>query len=271
MASHITSSGYVLRDSVKLFYEREGESGSRTILFIHGLGGTTNSYQPLVSDLLDFDLVRFDFSGHGRSSVPSSSSVESYVADCEAIINHLGLKDIIVVGHSLGGLISLHLAAKRSELVKGVVTCGAVKPFPEAVQKALAARSALVRKEGMAAVADTVVSNAFSTKSLANRKAEVSLAREMLTRQDPEGYALAVDALAQSSAPVWSQIKSKVIVLSGDEDKVSTIAVGTAIVNDIQSDAQQVICKDTGHWHMLESPEECIKAIRSVAGSDSAS
>ncbi|KAI1088914.1 alpha/beta-hydrolase [Rostrohypoxylon terebratum] len=264
MASHITSSGYVIRDSVKLFYEREGKRDSRTILFVHGLGGTTNSYQPLVPDLLGFDLIRFDFSGHGRSSVPSSSSVESYVADCEAIIDHLGLKDIVVVGHSLGGLISLHLAAKLPEKVKGVVTLGAVKPSPEAVRKALAARSALVRKEGMVAVADMVVSNAFSAKSLADRKGEVSLAREMLTRQDPEGYALAVDALAQSSAPVWSQIKGKVIVLSGDEDKVSTLAVGAAIVNDIGSNAQQVTCKDTGHWHMLESPEECVKAIRSV-------
>ncbi|KAI1460018.1 alpha/beta-hydrolase [Annulohypoxylon moriforme] len=270
MASQITSSGYILRDSVKLFYEREGKSDSRTILFVHGLGGTTNSYQPLVSDLLDFDIVRFDFSGHGRSSVPSTSSVESYVADCEAIINHLGLKDIVVVGHSLGGLISLHLAAKYPEIVKEVVTFGPVRPVPEAAQKALAARSSTVRKQGMVAVADTIISNAFSAKSLSNRKAEVSLAREMLTRQDPEGYALAVDALSQSSAPVWSQIRGKVVVLSGDEDKVSTLAVGANIVSDIGSNAQQVTCKDTGHWHMLESPEECIKVIKSVASDSSA-
>ncbi|KAI1212604.1 alpha/beta-hydrolase [Annulohypoxylon truncatum] len=269
MASKITSSGYVLRDSVNLFYEREGKSGSRTVLFIHGLGGTTNSYQPLVSDLLDFDLVRFDFAGHGRSSVPSSSSVESYVADCEDVISHLGLKDVVVVGHSFGGLISLHLAAKHPEIVKGVVTFGAVRPFPEAIQKALTTRSSIVRRQGMVAVADAVVSSAFSAKSLANRKAEVSFAREMLTRQDPEGYALAVDALAQSSAPVWSQINGKVIILSGDEDKVSTLEVGADIVNDIGPNAQQVTCKDTGHWHMLESPDECIKAIISVASDES--
>ncbi|KAI2464410.1 alpha/beta-hydrolase [Annulohypoxylon bovei var. microspora] len=268
MASHITSSGYVLRDSVKLFYEREGKNGSRTILFIHGLGGTTNSYQPLVSDLLDFDLVRFDYAGHGRSSVPSSSSIESYVADGEAIINHLGLNDMIVVGHSFGALISLHLAAKHPDKVKGVVAIGPVGPFPEAVQKALAARSATVRMQGMTAVADTVVLNAFSTKSLRDRKGEIALAREMLTRQDPEGYALAVDALARSSAPVWSQISGKVIVLSGEEDKVSTLTAGAAIVSDIGSNAQQVTCKNTGHWHMLESPDECIKAIMSVARGD---
>ncbi|KAI0384447.1 alpha/beta-hydrolase [Hypomontagnella monticulosa] len=265
MASKIISSGYVSRGSVQLFYEREGDSKSRTVLFIHGLGGTTNSFQPLVSSLQEFDLVRFDFSGHGRSSVPTALDIESYVADCEVIITDLGLNDIVVVGHSLGGLIALHLAAKNPGVVKGVVLFGPVRPPPEAGQKALAARSATVRNEGMAAVADVVVSNAFSAKSLLNRRGEVALAREMLTRQNPEGYALAVDALARSSAPAWSQIKSKVVILSGEEDKVSTVAAGADIAKDIGSDTQQVVCKDTGHWHMLESPEECIKAIVSVA------
>ncbi|KAI2782144.1 alpha/beta-hydrolase [Daldinia loculata] len=265
MASQIKSSGYIPRDSVKLFYEREGTSGSRTILFIHGFGGTTNAFQPLVSDLQDFDLVRFDWAGHGRSSVPQSTSIESYVADCEAIIGYLGLKDILVVSHSFGGLISFHLAAKRPDIVKGVVAFGPVRPPPEAGQKALATRSATVRSEGIGAVADLIVSNAFSPKSLINRKGEVALAREMLTRQNPEGYALALDALAGSSAPAWKQIKANVLVLTGDEDKVSTATAGADIVKDIGSNARQVVFKDTGHWHVLESPDESIKAIISVA------
>ncbi|KAI1077019.1 alpha/beta-hydrolase [Whalleya microplaca] len=265
MASQITSSGYILRDSVKLFYEREGNSDAKTILFIHGLGGTTNAFQTLVSELQGFDLVRFDFSGHGRSSLPSESSIESFVADCEAIISYLGLKNIVVVGHSLGGLISFHLAAKRPEAVKGVVAFGPGVPPPEAGQKALATRSTTVRAQGMGAVADAIVSNAFSVSSLINRKGEISLAREMLTRQDPEGYAQAVDAMARSSPPAWSQIQARVLILSGEEDKVSTVAVGAGIVRDIGSNAKQVVCNGVGHWHMLESPSECVKAIVSVA------
>lgn len=84
MASQLASSGYVFRDSVRLFYESEGNKGRRTILFVHGLGATTNAYQPLIAELGDLHLVRFDWSGHGRSSVPSSdTSIELYVSDCE--------------------------------------------------------------------------------------------------------------------------------------------------------------------------------------------
>ncbi|KAI1464598.1 alpha/beta-hydrolase [Daldinia caldariorum] len=265
MASQIRSSGYVPRDSVQLFYEREGSSGARSILFVHGLGGTTNTFQPLVSGLQDFDLVRFDWAGHGRSSLPKSTSVESYLADCEAIIRHLELKDILVVGHSFGGLISLHLAAKHPDIVKGVVAFGPVRPPPEAGQKALADRATAVRNQGMGAVADAVVSNAFSPKSLVNKKGEVALAREMLTRQDPRGYALALDALAGSSEPAWKQIKANVLVLTGEEDKISTATAGADIVKEIRPGAKRVVFKDTGHWHTLESTEESVKAIISVA------
>lgn len=177
----------------------------------------------------------------------------------------MGLKDILVVGHSFGGLISFHLAAKHPDIVKGVVAFGPVRPPPEAGQKALATRSATVRSEGIGAVADLVVSNAFSPKSLINRKGEVALAREMLTRQNPEGYALALDALAGSSAPAWKQIKANVLVLTGDEDKVSTATAGADIVKDIGSNAKQMVFKDTGHWHVLESTDASIKAIISAA------
>ncbi|EMR69515.1 putative alpha beta hydrolase fold protein [Eutypa lata UCREL1] len=264
MSSQITSTGYIPRDSVQLFYEREGNNQEgRTILFVHGLGGTTNAYQPLVSELQDFDIVRFDWSGHGRSTVPpSETSIELYVADCEAIIDHLGLADIVVYS----GKWIITFKGVMLMYIQGVVVFGPVKPPPEAGRTALATRAATVRQRGMVAVTDTILSNAFSSKSLTSRKAEVSLAREMLTRQAPEGYAMAVDALARSIAPAWSHIKARVFILSGEEDKVSTVVAGSEIMREIGSNAQQRVWEDVGHWHMLENPDGCIESIRSVAG-----
>ena len=170
------------------------------------------------------------------------------------------------MGHSIGGLISLCLAAKRPDLVSGVVAFGPVQPPPEAGRAALATRSAAVRQRGMVAIADTVISNAFSGRSLASKRCEVALAREMLTRQVPEGYALAVNALARSAAPKWRQIRARIFVVSGEEDKVSTVAMGSDMVREIGSNAQQLVWKDVGHWHILENLDGCVKAIKSMAG-----
>jgi len=81
MASAITSYGTVNGSNGSLYFEQEGNPSGRAVLFIHGLGGTTNAYQPIVPALQDLNLIRFDFAGHGRSSVPKTTSIDSYVQD----------------------------------------------------------------------------------------------------------------------------------------------------------------------------------------------
>lgn len=85
MASSISSYGSLKAHHGHIYYEQEGNKSGHSVLFIHGLGGTTNTYQPLVSSLQDFNLVRFDWAGHGRSTLPQKTSIDSYVEDAEGI------------------------------------------------------------------------------------------------------------------------------------------------------------------------------------------
>ena len=89
MASSITSYGNLKADRPGLYFEQEGNQNGPAVLFIHGLGGTTNVYQPLVSSLQDYNLVRFDWAGHGRSSLTSKTSIDSYVKDAEGSIHSI--------------------------------------------------------------------------------------------------------------------------------------------------------------------------------------
>jgi alpha-beta hydrolase superfamily lysophospholipase len=84
MASSITSNGFITIHDRQIYYEQEGDASKQTVLFVHGLGGTLNTFQPLVASLRAFHLVRFDLSGHGRSSVPSQkTTINTYVDDCK--------------------------------------------------------------------------------------------------------------------------------------------------------------------------------------------
>ncbi|EXJ65188.1 hypothetical protein A1O7_01528 [Cladophialophora yegresii CBS 114405] len=264
MASKLSATGYISSNDSKLYYETEGNPDGPTILFIHGLGGTTNAYQPIVPDLQDFNIVRFDWGGHGRSPTPKTTSIESYVADAEAVLNELNLSNVYVVGHSLGGLVALHFAAKLPDKVKALVLFGPISPPPEAGQKGLKGRAATVREKGMAAIADTVVGNAFAAESYKSKRGEVTLAREMLTRQDPEGYALACEAAANSSAPDFGRIQGKVVVVSGNEDKVSTVQAGETTTQKLGSNAKQEVIENVGHWHMLEAKEKAVEIIKTT-------
>ncbi|EXJ76084.1 uncharacterized protein A1O5_00592 [Cladophialophora psammophila CBS 110553] len=264
MASKLSAHGYISSNDSKLFYETEGNADGPAILFIHGLGGTTNAFQPLIPELQGYNIVRFDWSGHGRSSTPATTSIDSYVGDCLAVMEELKLKKVNVVGHSLGGLIALHLAAEAPDQVKSLVLFGPVSPPPEAGQQALGGRAKAVRENGMVGIADTVVGNAFAPESYQSKRGEVALAREMLTRQDPEGYALACEALAKSQAASWDRVKASVVVVSGNEDKVSTVAAGETTTKNLGSNAKQTVLESVGHWHMLEATQKSIEIIKNA-------
>jgi 3-oxoadipate enol-lactonase len=179
------------------------------------------------------------------------------------------LKDITVVGHSLGGLISIALAVKEPSLVSKLVLLGPVKPPPQAGRDGARARALAVREAGMEKVADTVIGNAFSPNSLKSRTEIVSFAREMLSRQPPRGYALALESLANSTDPDWGAVKAKTTIVCGSDDKVSPPALCNAIKDLLLNATVDVVTWDgVGHWHPLENTNGTVEVVRKVVKGD---
>ena len=95
-----------------------GKAGQRrTVLLIHGLGGTTNVWGAQVDDLSRrFTVVRVDLEGSGPSPAVSKLSVK-LVDDLVALADDEGLSTLRVVGHSLGTLIAQHFTAQNPSRV----------------------------------------------------------------------------------------------------------------------------------------------------------
>lgn len=104
-----------------LSYERHG--AGPTIVLIHGIGHRRQAWRdviPLLSE--DFDIVSVDLPGHGESpdiELDGRSAKDAVRAELEALLDHLGVADPVVVGNSLGGLIALEAAT--DEIASSVV------------------------------------------------------------------------------------------------------------------------------------------------------
>ena len=158
------------------------------------------------------------------------------------------------------------LAANNPDLVTGLVLFGPLKAPPNQGRQGARDRAAKVRSEGMAAVADTIIGNAFSPTTLKSRPEVVSFGRELLSRQNPEGYALACLSLAESKDPEWESIKAKTTIVCGAHDNVSSSALCEAI-SGLCNDAKVVTFEDVGHWHTLEKPQEAAQVIKDAVKS----
>ncbi|MCR5979659.1 alpha/beta fold hydrolase [Gordonia jinghuaiqii] len=144
-----------------------------TVLAVHGLTGHGLRWAAMAEHLGDVRIVAPDLIGHGRSPWRPPWSIEHHVrALSEVIDTHIPVEaqPIVVVGHSFGGALALHLANQRPDAVKGLVLLDPAQGLdPEfALEVATdsldnwdyanadAARSAK-RAEGWAAVPDAVL------------------------------------------------------------------------------------------------------------------
>ncbi|MDO0914008.1 alpha/beta hydrolase [Streptomyces sp. DT2A-34] len=96
------------------------------VLLLHGLMGRASHWASTARWLSErHRAVALDQRGHGRSGKPAQAAFtrEAYVDDAEAALEQLGLAPAVIIGHAMGALTAWQLAAKRPDLVRGVIIC----------------------------------------------------------------------------------------------------------------------------------------------------
>jgi pimeloyl-ACP methyl ester carboxylesterase len=109
------------RDNVAFAYEDVG-SGSQPFLFVHGWTCNHNFFAPQIEYFSRFHrVIAADLCGHGASDAPQRQyTVPEFADDLAWLCGELGVERAVLVGHSMGGLIALQLAATHPELSAAV-------------------------------------------------------------------------------------------------------------------------------------------------------
>jgi pimeloyl-ACP methyl ester carboxylesterase len=105
------------------FYHREGKK--LTLVFIHGLGDWKETHKKAseYSELADYGILIADQIGYGDSSHPDgfNYTMKEQAEKLLKLINKLGISDIVLVPHSMGGPVAVELAEMIGNRVKGIV------------------------------------------------------------------------------------------------------------------------------------------------------
>ncbi len=117
--------GQFVHDNLELYYEVHG-TGPRVLVFLHGILMDANMNRRLASDLAAKGnrVILLDLPGHGLSARPLRASfhrMDTYADHVVALLDHLGIDEAVIGGVSLGGNVSLLVAAQAPERVRGLV------------------------------------------------------------------------------------------------------------------------------------------------------
>jgi 3-oxoadipate enol-lactonase len=245
------------------FIERvavECDGEGEAILMIHGLGGTSNVWTPVLPALVRHRTIRPDLPGSGRSHrVEGSLTIGRFVEAMQRVCAALRLDRVHVAGHSLGTIVALHLAVTTPRLVRSLALFGPLASPPDAARPGIRARGAKARDEGeagMQAIADTLLTTAVSAETRTRRPVAVAVVRELLMRQCPDGYARTCEALADAQPAEMGGITCPTLLVTGDEDTVSPAQSVRLLGGRIPGARVEVLAR-CGHWTPIEKPAEC--------------
>ena len=245
--------------------EEEGEGPA--IVCVHGLGGNSNTFTPLLPALARHRVIRIDLPGSGRSQrVEGVLSIEGYVETLLSVCARLGVSRAHWLGHSMGTIVAQHIAAAQPKLVASMALFGPLIEPTEAAREALKAR-AMKAREGAAAMHEitlALLNAAISADTRQRLPVAVAFVRESLMRQDGEAYARSCEALAGARAAAVDHIEAPVLLVTGDEDGVAPPQAVRAMAEKLRAarTTRVVVLPRCGHWTPVERPEECQRELR---------
>ncbi|SDN62089.1 3-oxoadipate enol-lactonase [Lutimaribacter pacificus] len=244
---------------LKVHYTDEGDPNGAPIVFVNSLGTDLRLWDKVVPLLpAGLRIIRYDKRGHGLSGVtPGPYKMGTLVGDLERLLDHLGVRDCLLVGLSIGGMIAQGLAVKRMDMVRAVVLSNTGAKIGTADM--WADRIAAVKTGGIEALADAIMERWFSASF--RETEEFHAWRNMLVRQPPEGYAGCSAAIAGTDfyTPT-SGLRLPALGIAGSEDGSTPPDLVRETV-DLIPGSKFALIRGAGHLPCVEKPGEYARIL----------
>lgn len=229
-----------------------GPEQGPAVMFSNSLGTDLRVWDELIPHLPQgLRLVRYDKRGHGLSEeTPGPYSIELLADDAAALIEALGLRNVVFVGLSIGGLIGQSLAARRPDLLAGLVISNSAAKIGDAPM--WDARIEAIPQNGLGSIAAPTMERWFSPAFRAEGRDAPW--RRMLSRQPEGGYIACCSAIAGADLTAAARgLALPVQVIAGGHDGSTPPDLVRATAGLIPG-ARFDLIEDAAHIPCVETP-----------------
>jgi 3-oxoadipate enol-lactonase len=243
---------------LRVSYDDAGSGNA--VLFIHGHPFNRTMWRPQVESLRwKFRTIAPDLRGYGETSLPSERAVtlETMAADLAALLDHLSIARVCVVGLSMGGQIAMEFARAFPDRTAAAVFAAT---FPQAeTGDGVERRNKMADRllaEGMPLTGCEMIPKLIGPASLKRQPATASFIYEMICATDPAGAAAAVRgrAMRRDYRESLRAFKFPCMVVIGTDDAYSSVDEARSMHAAIDGSRLEIFEK-IGHMPNLEDED----------------
>jgi len=253
-------------NGVELYYELHGEG--TPILLVAGLASDSQSWQPIVEGLSrQYRVITFDNRGSGRTRPQDvKTSIRDMAEDCVALIRHLELSSVHLLGHSMGGFVALDCAIRHPEFVSKLILAG-TSAFNSERNKALFLDWVSYAESGMNAEQwfRNIFYWIFSARFFADKEAvndAIRFAMEYPYPQTASAFKNQIHAIEEFNCiDGLAGITSQTLVVCGKEDLLFPPEESIRVLQAIPG-ARFTLVEDAAHSIHMEKPGEFMDLVR---------
>jgi 3-oxoadipate enol-lactonase len=261
---------FLQRDDVQLYYEVKGQGRPFVFVSETACDGEVWKMYSVPEFSRDHQCITFDYRGTGRSSRPSIKyTTDIFAQDAAAIMDHVGAKDAIVCGHSMGGRVAQLLALDHPGKVSKLILASTGASFPETKGIPLKLAKEMVETGYERYVSESSVAVGFTEEFAREHpdRVQAYLDIRMANVASPECYLRHVIARQEhDTSHRLKDIKVPTLILVGEDDRSVTSDMGHRESADILAcaipGARLVILPGERHSYFFANPEAAHKAIR---------
>lgn len=247
-------------DGCRLNVAVDGRDGGPTIMLSNSLGATMAMWEPQMAALKKlFRVVRYDRRGHGQSDVPAGPySMDRFGKDVLAILDDLNIDRVHWCGLSMGGMVGQWLGANAPDRIDRLILANTTCYYPDPTN--WQNRIKTVRENGLAAIADTVISGWLTADFRAREPETAARMKAMLIASPIEGYLACCEALSRlDQRDLLPRIKAPTLIIAGRHDQSTPVDASVYMRSQIPDASMTLL--DAAHISNVEQAHNFTDAV----------
>ncbi len=245
----------LVHKGINIFYTDEGSG--HAIVLIHGFLENSSMWKDLTPNISKNNrVVCIDLLGHGQSGcLGYIHTMEDLAEVIEAVLKRLNIDSVTLIGHSLGGYVSLAYAEKYINKVKGLCLMNSTAREDSPERKQNRDRAIKAVKQNYKTFVSMAVSNLFALDNREKLSAEITKVKEEALKTPLQGIIATLEGMRirKDRTAFFKEASFKKLLIIGKKDSVLNYE---SLIEDTRNTDIEVIEFSDGHMSHIENKEE---------------